>query len=152
MGHDHVDSSAAYLHRQSLNNVADGAALAGAQEVRGSGVYGSGLDGERAPLDAAQVQVAVADYLRASGAYVTHPGLTFRVRVDDRAVVVTMRAPSSTCRSMSRASPIPMSVPVGLRPFSSTTRDDASAVAVRVPSSCPGLSPRGQSSRPRCVH
>ena len=88
-----VDSSAAYLHRQSLNNTADGAALAGAQEVRGAGVYGVGLDGERAPLDAAQVRGAVADYLRDIGAYADHPGLTFRVSVDGRAVVVTMRAP-----------------------------------------------------------
>lgn len=85
-----VDASAAYLHRQSLNNVADGAALAGAQEVRGSGVYGDGLDQERAPLDAARVHGAVADYLRESGAYAEHPGLSFQVNVEDRAVVVTM--------------------------------------------------------------
>lgn len=85
-----VDSSAAYLRRQSLNTAADGAALAGAQEVRGQGVYSEGLLGERAPLDPDKVRGAVRDYLREIGAYADYPGLGFEVKVNDRAVVVTM--------------------------------------------------------------
>ncbi|KRF19392.1 hypothetical protein ASG90_20475 [Nocardioides sp. Soil797] len=85
-----VDASAAYLRRQSLNTAADGAALAGAQEVRGDGVYSGGLKGERAPLDADKVRGAVSDYLRDIGAYADYPGLGFQVQVNDRAVVVTM--------------------------------------------------------------
>ncbi|QIX28602.1 hypothetical protein ncot_04675 [Nocardioides sp. JQ2195] len=85
-----VDSSAAYLRRQSLNTAADGAALAGAQEVRGEGVYTGGLRGRRAPLDPEKVRGAVRDYLREIGAYADYPGLGFRVEVSDRAVVVTM--------------------------------------------------------------
>ena len=79
-----VDSSAAYLQRQGLDTLADGAALAGADEVRGSGVYEDGLTGERAPLDAAAARAAVQDYLTGIGAYDDHPGLSFDVAVRDR--------------------------------------------------------------------
>lgn len=87
-----VDASAAYLRRQSLDTAADGAALAGAQEVRGDPVYSGGLGDRRAPLDAARVRTVVGAYLRDIGAYADYPGLTFNVSVRDDAVVVTMSA------------------------------------------------------------
>ena len=88
-----VDASAAYLHRQGLDNLADGAALAGADEVRGTAVYEGGLEGDRAPLDADAARVAVQDYLTGIGAYADYPGLTYRVAVRDRTVVVHVEAP-----------------------------------------------------------
>ena len=88
-----VDSSAAYLQRQGLDTLADGAALAGADEVRGSGVYEGGLTGERAPLDAAAARGAVHDYLLGIGAYDEHPGLSFDVAIRDRSVIVRVSAP-----------------------------------------------------------
>ena len=88
-----VDSSAAYLQRQGLDTLADGAALAGADEVRGSGVYEGGLTGERAPLDAAAARAAVHDYLLGIGAYDEHPGLSFDVAIRDRSVIVRVSAP-----------------------------------------------------------
>ncbi len=88
-----VDSSAAYLQRQGLDTLADGAALAGADEVHGAGVYEAGLTGERAPLDAAAIQAAVHDYLLRIGAYADHPGLSFDVAIRDRSVVVRVSAP-----------------------------------------------------------
>jgi hypothetical protein len=88
-----VDASAAYLHRQGLDNLADGAALAGADEVRGTAVYQGGLEGDRAPLDAAAARAAVHDYLTRIGAYDDYPGLACRVAVRDRTVVVQVEAP-----------------------------------------------------------
>ena len=88
-----VDSSAAYLQRQGLDTLADGAALAGADEVRGLGVYEGGLTGERAPLDAAAARAAVHDYLLGIGAYDEHPGLSFDVAIRDRSVIVRVSAP-----------------------------------------------------------
>ena len=88
-----VDASAAYLHRQGLDNLADGAALAGADEVRGTAVYEGGLGDDRAPLDAAAAREAVHAYLTRIGAYADYPGLRYRVTVRDRAVVVHVEAP-----------------------------------------------------------
>ena len=88
-----VDASAAYLQRQGLDTLADGAALAGADEVRGLGVYEGGLTGERAPLDAAAARAAVHDYLLGIGAYDEHPGLSFDVAIRDRSVIVRVSAP-----------------------------------------------------------
>ncbi|MET1059255.1 MAG: pilus assembly protein TadG-related protein [Nocardioides sp.] len=88
-----ADASAAYLQRQGLDTLADGAALAGADEVRGSGVYEGGLTGERAPLDADAARVAVHDYLVGIGAFDEHPGLSFDVAVRDRSVIVRVTAP-----------------------------------------------------------
>ena len=87
------DASAAYLQRQGLDTLADGAALAGADEVRGAGVYEGGLTGERAPLDADAARAAVQDYLLRIRAYDEHPGLSFDVAVRDRSVVVRVSAP-----------------------------------------------------------
>lgn len=86
-----VDASAAYLQRSSLNTLADGAALAGANEARGTPVYGGGV-GEHVPLDPALVRTAVADYLTGLGAYDEHTGLVFAVRVEGRSVVVRLQA------------------------------------------------------------
>ena len=88
-----VDASAAYLQRQSLSTLADGAALAGADEVEGATVYSSGLDGDRAPLATDRIRGAVHDHLRAVAAHADFPGLRVRVTVLDRSVVVLLDAP-----------------------------------------------------------
>lgn len=87
-----VDSSSAYLQRQGLNTLADGAALTGANEVEGDPVYADGLD-EHVPIDPEIARGAVADYLRDIGAYADFPGLAYQVWVRDRSVVVRIRAP-----------------------------------------------------------
>ena len=87
-----VDSSAAYLQRQSLDTLADGAALAGADEVRGDPIYTGGL-GDRVAIDPEIASEAVHDYLRGIGAYADHPGLCYNVSVRDRSVVVHVSAP-----------------------------------------------------------
>ncbi len=62
-----VDASAAYLQRQGLDNLADGAALAGADGgAQGTEVYTRGLDGVRADLVADAARRSVRDYLVAS--------------------------------------------------------------------------------------
>jgi hypothetical protein len=87
-----VDSSAAYLQRQSLNTLADGAALAGADEVRGYPLYNGGLD-DRIPIDAEIAGQAVRAYVHGLDAYADHPGLRVHVSVRDRSVVVHVSAP-----------------------------------------------------------
>lgn len=61
-----VNSSAAFLQRQELNNVADGAALVAADGLDKEALYRHGI-GEDAPLDAGQVREDVADYLASTG-------------------------------------------------------------------------------------
>ncbi|RYU12896.1 pilus assembly protein TadG-related protein [Nocardioides iriomotensis] len=87
-----VDASAAYLRRQGLDNLADGAALAAADGVQGAQVYEGGL-GEVALVDPEVARAYVADYLARSGAAREFPGL--RVDVDARVdrVVVRVSAP-----------------------------------------------------------
>jgi hypothetical protein len=87
-----VDASAAYLQREGLSNLADGAALAGADEVRGEPVYSGGL-GEQVPLDARIARRAVRDYFGGIGAYGDYPGLRFTVDIADDEVVVRVNAP-----------------------------------------------------------
>lgn len=87
-----VDASAAYLRRQGLDSLADGAALAAADGIQGSQVYEGGL-GERARVDPEAARGYVADYLRATGAGLRFPGLTCEVRTDDERVVVHVGAP-----------------------------------------------------------
>ncbi len=87
-----VDASAAYLRRQGLDNVADGAALAGADGVQGREVYEGGL-GERARIDPAVAREHVAAYLRATGAPARYPGLRWSVTADAERVVVRVAAP-----------------------------------------------------------
>jgi Flp pilus assembly protein TadG len=93
-----VDATAAYLHRQGLTTIADGAALAGADAgSRNDAVlYGEGIGAaERLAQARAVAEVAVADYLRSTGAHAAYPGLSVRVGFDVArdSVVVTVRAP-----------------------------------------------------------
>ena len=87
-----VDASAAYLRRQGLSNVADGAALAGADGIQGRQVYEDGL-GDRARIDPAVARQYVAEHLRATGAAARYPGLTWSVTADAERVVVRVAAP-----------------------------------------------------------
>jgi hypothetical protein len=87
-----VDASAAYLRRAGLDSLADGAALAAADGVRGGQVYGGGL-GRRAKLDPSVARRYAADYLAASGAAGRYPGLNYRVDAGTDRVVVRVSAP-----------------------------------------------------------
>lgn len=87
-----VDASAAYLRRQSLTSLADGAALAAADGVQGEQVYGGGL-GETATIDPAVAQTHVQEYLVATGAADRFPGLQLAVSTDGDAVTVRLAAP-----------------------------------------------------------
>lgn len=87
-----VDATAAYLRRQSLNALADGAALAAADAIEGEQVYTGGL-GERATIDPGQARSFVASYLAATGAPASYPGLTSAVETSGDRVVVRLAAP-----------------------------------------------------------
>ena len=87
-----VDASAAYLRRQRLDAMADGAALAAVDGIESESVYVRGL-GERAAVDPALAQQLVADYLRGTGAHGRYPGLRYQVRTTPDSVSVTVTAP-----------------------------------------------------------
>jgi uncharacterized membrane protein len=90
-----VDTSAAYLQRQGLDTLADGAALRGADVgATGADVYENGVE-ERLELNAARARSAVAAYLRGTGAYGRFPGLSYSVGIDPagRTVEVRLTAP-----------------------------------------------------------
>jgi hypothetical protein len=87
-----VDASAAYLRRQGLDSLADGAALAAADGIQGEQVYRSGL-GEHARIDPSAARGYVLDYLRATGAARHYPGLAWSVDTAEDRVVVRVRAP-----------------------------------------------------------
>lgn len=87
-----IDASAAYLRRTSMNNLADGAALAAAEGVRGEQVYTTGLDGN-AILNADDARPYVREYLVDTGALADHPGLTWRVEQEGESVRVHISAP-----------------------------------------------------------
>ena len=89
-----VDSSAAYLRRQGLDSLADGAALSGADlGATGADVYHGGVPEGTLALTAAQARAAVVTYLRRVGAYQRFPGLSCVVRVDRDRVEVRLHAP-----------------------------------------------------------
>ncbi|WP_179664355.1 pilus assembly protein TadG-related protein [Nocardioides panaciterrulae] len=91
-----VDASAAYLQRQGLDTVADGAALSGADlGATGQETYTTGVPEEELRLTPEAVRDAVRAYLAATGAYAHYPGLTFDVAVDanEHRVLVEVRAP-----------------------------------------------------------
>ena len=91
-----VDISAAYLRRQGLDTLADGAALHAADlGATGEEVYAGGVPPGRLALSADAVRASIRDYLVAAGAYATYPGLSFSVSVDPTAssVTVHVRAP-----------------------------------------------------------
>ena len=86
-----VDASAAYLQRQALDTVADGAALRGADlGATGREVYTGGVPDGRLDLTTDAVRRAVHDHLAQSGAYAAYPGLTFTVDVDRATETVTV--------------------------------------------------------------
>lgn len=87
-----VDSSAAYLERQELDTLADGAALAAADEARGEAIYSGGLD-DHVPVSVEAARLAVSAHLRRVGAWSKHPGLRVETRVVGDAVVVRLEAP-----------------------------------------------------------
>ena len=93
-----IDASAAYLQRQGLDTVADGAALAGADAgSRDLGaLYGEGI-GSRVRLAQAEsaARGAVADFLRRTGASGKYPGLRVTVHLDSvaQSIVVEVHAP-----------------------------------------------------------
>lgn len=89
-----IDAGAAYLQRQSLDNLADGAALYGADAAaEGRDVYRGGVGEDDLNLTPDAARAAVRDYLRATGAYAAHPGLRFTVVVRDDRILVDLAAP-----------------------------------------------------------
>ena len=93
-----IDASAAYLQRQGLDTVADGAALAGADAgSRNLGaLYGEGIGSEvRLAQAETAARSAVIDFLRRTGAAGQYPGLRVSVHLDRAAqsIVVDVHAP-----------------------------------------------------------
>lgn len=112
-----VDASAAFLRRQALDNLADGAALSGADAgAQGSEVYTGGLGEQPLALTRAQARAGVARYLTSVGAYGSYPGLAYDVSVRDDRVVVRLSAPLD----------LPLTVPGG----PDTTRVSATSSAI----------------------
>jgi hypothetical protein len=87
-----VDASAAYLRRQALNALADGAALAAANGVQGEQVYTIGL-GQTAQIDPVAAREHVATYLVQAGAHTRFDGLTYQVLPAGDSVTVHLSAP-----------------------------------------------------------
>ncbi|HET9841975.1 MAG TPA: pilus assembly protein TadG-related protein [Nocardioides sp.] len=90
-----TDVSAAYLQRQGLDTLADGAALTAADAgASGEEAYGDGLDADL-HLDATVARAAVTAYLHRVRAFSRYPGLVIRVSVDPstQRVTVSVRAP-----------------------------------------------------------
>jgi putative Flp pilus-assembly TadE/G-like protein len=86
-----VDVSAAYLRRQGLDTVADGAALRAADlGATGEEVYGGGVPQGRLDLSADQIRGSVREFLAASGAYAKYPGLSFDIDIDRPSSTVTV--------------------------------------------------------------
>ncbi len=87
-----VDASAAYLRRQRLDSLADGAALAAVDGLQGDSVYTQGL-GERAQIDPVAARAHAAAYLRSLGAHQRYPGLQLRVVAGREEVLVQVTTP-----------------------------------------------------------
>jgi uncharacterized membrane protein len=87
-----VDSSAAYLKRQELDTLADGAALAAADQARGEAIYSGGVD-DHVPISVEGARAGVSAHLRRVGAWSEHPGLRVETRVVGDAVVVRLELP-----------------------------------------------------------
>ena len=89
-----IDASAAYLQRQGLDNLADGAALYGA-DLGSTDVYANGVDAVRLAQEEAAVEAAVRDYLARADAGRKYPGIDVGVRINtaSRSVTVLLRAP-----------------------------------------------------------
>ncbi len=89
-----IDASAAYLRSESLDDLADGAALAAADGVQGDQVYQGGL-GSRARIDPDAARGYVQRYLDQVGARVKYPGLHLDVSADGTSVAVRLTTPMS---------------------------------------------------------
>jgi hypothetical protein len=87
-----VDATAAYLRRQALDTLADGAALAAADGIQGEHVYTAGL-GDRAQVDPDAARERVSAYLASVGAGQRYPGLAHAVEADGEKVVVRLSTP-----------------------------------------------------------
>ena len=89
-----IDASAAYLQRQGLDNLADGAALYGA-DLGSAGDLRGGAGRRPAVQQEAAVSAAVRDYLARADAGARFPGIDVGVRVDPagRSVTVRLEAP-----------------------------------------------------------
>lgn len=89
-----IDASAAYLQRQGLDNLADGAALYGA-DLGSTDVYAYGVDAARLAQEEAAVEAAVRNYLARADAGRKYPGIDVSVRINavGRSVTVLLRAP-----------------------------------------------------------
>ncbi|UUZ60136.1 Tad domain-containing protein [Nocardioides sp. B-3] len=74
-----INASSAYLQRQSLDTLADGAALRGA-DLGAAGVYGEGLSVDRLLQEKGAVEKVVVAYLQSVGADKTYPGLDVDAR------------------------------------------------------------------------
>ncbi len=86
-----IDASDAYLERQDLDTLADGAALYAADAAaEGREVYDGGLGERDLRLDAGVARAAVASYLRDAGAHRSHLSLRAAVSVDRDTVRVTL--------------------------------------------------------------
>lgn len=89
-----VDASAAYLQRQGLDTLADGAALRGADlGATGEDVYEGGVPTGELELTTAKAKAAVHRYLAEVGAYRRFPGLSAHVVVTRTTVEVRLTAP-----------------------------------------------------------
>jgi len=91
-----VNVSSAYLRRQSLDNLADGAALVAADAgAEGDDVYAGGLAEDRLDLFETTAREAVDEYLTQTNARAMYPGLARTVEVDTttRSVRVRISAP-----------------------------------------------------------
>ncbi len=110
-----VDATAAYLRRQALNTLADGAALAAADGIAGEQVYLAGL-GDRAAVDPDAARMLVTGYLAETRAGQRFPGLSHSVDTAGERVVVRVAAP--------------LELPLPLPGVGRTTRVTATAAAV----------------------
>lgn len=88
-----VNASSAYLQRQSLNTMADAAALRGA-DLGSAGTYVDGGLDDRLLQERGAVKRVVEEYLQGIGAYQRYPDLVVDAWVNrERSVTVTLQAP-----------------------------------------------------------
>lgn len=87
-----TDASAAYLQRQGLDALADGAALAGADlGAAGDDIYTGGVGDDRLAITEAEARQAVSDYLQRAGAHARYPGLRAVVSADSTTQTIRVR-------------------------------------------------------------
>ncbi len=84
-----TDISASYLRRQAVTNLADGAALAATDAAAAAGVYAD-PDAAYVTISPEAAQLAVEEYLAATGATDDYPGMQTAVSVDGYVVTVSL--------------------------------------------------------------